>query len=80
MLGDVPPALLNDVAERLRGACAHLQPDAFAALVLEIARTKLRFARRAASIPGLSGVWDPPHPLATPMAPSTEPGTEADAG
>lgn len=59
-LGDVPPALLDDIAQRLRGACAHLDPDAFAALVLQIARTKLRFARRAASIPGFSGLWDPP--------------------
>lgn len=57
---DVPPALLDDISERLRDACAHLEPAAFAALVLEIGRTKLRFARRAASLPGLSGLWDPP--------------------
>jgi hypothetical protein len=60
LAADVPPALLDDVSERLRDACAHLEPEAFAALVLEIARTKLRFARRAASLPGLSGLWDPP--------------------
>jgi hypothetical protein len=56
----VPSALIDDITERLRGPCAHLAPEAFAALVLKIARTKLRFARRAASIPGLSGVWEPP--------------------
>jgi len=69
LLGDVPSALLDDITERLRAACTHLEPDAFAALVLEIARTKLRFARRAASVPGLSGLWDPPGaelPFATP--------------
>jgi hypothetical protein len=60
LAADIPPALLDDISERLRDACAHLEPEAFAALVLEIARTKLRFARRAASLPGVSGLWDPP--------------------
>ena len=60
---DVPDALVADIAARLHGPCAHLAPETFAALVLSIARTKVRFARRAASLPGLSGVWDPPEPL-----------------
>ena len=55
-----PQPLVEAVAERLRGPCAHLPPEAFAALVLGIARSKHRAARRAAGIPGLSGFWDPP--------------------
>jgi|SRR5687768_16120775 len=68
-----PPSLVDEIAERLRVPCAHLSPEQFAGLVLQIARTKQRFARRAASLPGLSGLWDPPGelgagdpPLATP--------------
>ena len=58
--GDVPPALVDDIAGRLRAVCGHLQPDEFAALVAEIAQTKIRFAQRAASLSGLSGLWEPP--------------------
>ena len=59
-LGDALPALVGDIAARLRPVCAHLPPDEFAALVAEIARTRIRFAHREASLPGLSGLWDPP--------------------
>ena len=52
--------LVDDIAGRLRVVCAHLPPDEFTALVAEIARTKIRFAHREASLPGLSGLWDPP--------------------
>lgn len=55
-----PLALVDEIAGRLRPVCAHLPPDEFTALVAEIARTKIRFARREASLPGLSGLWDPP--------------------
>ena len=58
--GDVPPALVDDIAGRLRAVCGHLPADDFAALVAEIARTKVHFAQREASLPGLSGVWEPP--------------------
>ena len=58
--GDALPALVDDIAARLGPVCAHLPPDEFAALVAEIARTRIRFAHRAASLPGLSGLWDPP--------------------
>lgn len=58
--GELPSALVDDIAGRLRQVCEHLSADDFTALVTEIARTKIRFAQRAASLPGLSGVWDPP--------------------
>ena len=58
--GDALPALVGDIAARLGPVCAHLPPDEFAALVAEIARTRIRFAHREASLPGLSGLWDPP--------------------
>ena len=73
---EVPAAVLDDISDRLRDACAHLSTEAFAALVLEIARTKLRFQRRAASIPGLSGLWDPP-PATLPSDRSSAPTEEA---
>jgi hypothetical protein len=60
--GDALPALVDDIAARLGPVCAHLPPDEFAALVAEIAQTKIRFAYREASLPGLSGLWDPPLP------------------
>jgi hypothetical protein len=42
--------LVAEVAARLRGVCAHLDDDHFAALVLDIARTKVRFASRDLSM------------------------------
>lgn len=57
---DLPRELVEDITRRLRAVCAHLPPDDMADLVAEIARVKIRSARRAASLPGLSGIWDPP--------------------
>ncbi len=42
--------LVAEVAARLRAVCAHLDDDHFAALVLDIARTKVRFASRDLSM------------------------------
>jgi hypothetical protein len=36
-------ALVADISARLRVACAHLDDDAYAALVLSLARTRVRF-------------------------------------
>jgi hypothetical protein len=74
----MPAALLEDIRDRLREPCAHLAPDAFAALVLAIARTKLRWQRRAANIPGMSGLWEPPASPALPAGPRSH-GTEREA-
>ena len=57
---DLPSGLVEEITSRLRGVCAHLPPDDFALLVSDIARVKIRTAQRAASLPGLSGLWDPP--------------------
>ena len=38
--------LVAEVASRLRGVCSHLDDEQFAALVLDIARTKIRFASK----------------------------------
>jgi len=35
--------LVADISARLRMACAHLDDDAYAALVLSVARTRVRF-------------------------------------
>lgn len=67
---DPAPAVLADIAERLGPACSHMPARDFAELVLRIARTKARFADQERSLPGLSGLWDPP-PLDPPAA---EPG------
>lgn len=38
-------ALISDISTRLRRACAHLNDDEFEALVVDMVRTRLRFAR-----------------------------------
>ena len=78
LVDDVPTALLDDISDRLREVCAHLAPEAFATLVLDIARTKLRFQRRAGSIPGLSGLWDPPDSTTLPPDRSGAPTEDAE--
>ena len=40
------PAIAGDVARRLRAVCAGMPPDAFDALVLDIARFRLRWQDR----------------------------------
>ena len=81
---DLPRELVDEITSRLREVCAHLPPDDFADLVEEIARAKIRTARRAASLPGLSGLWDPPvsevlKAVALPEPPPAEPTSSASA-
>ena len=38
-------ALVADISARLRRACSHLGDDEFGALVLDVARTHVRFSR-----------------------------------
>ena len=38
-------ALVADISARLRRACSHLADDDFGALVLDVARTHVRFSR-----------------------------------
>ena len=57
---DPPSALVDAIADRLRPVRGDLSTDEFEALVVDVARMNVRFARRDERLPGLSGLWEPP--------------------
>ena len=55
-----PSAVVEAIADRLRPVRGDLSAEQFDALVADVARMNVRFARRDECLPGLSGLWEPP--------------------